>query len=156
MAGFVGVEENRFADLTPYTHLVLRGSGSGLRILANRLVAHGPWKQIVVSFNEKDPYWNADYQAIVVPLEDLKTIPTTNDGQNRVDEFVHLNVLKVDWNSTVNVLGAYLIPSEETLEISALEHGRTSRDTYYNLNGQAVAHPTRGLYIYNGKKVYIK
>lgn len=156
VAGFVGVEENRFADLTPYTHLVLRGSGSGLRILANRLVAHGPWKQIVVSFNEKDPYWNADYQAIVVPLEDLKTIPTTNDGQNRVDEFVHLNVLKVDWNSTVNVLGAYLIPSEETLEISALEHGRTSRDTYYNLNGQAVAHPTRGLYIYNGKKVYIK
>ena len=28
--------------------------------------------------------------------------------------------------------------------------------TYYNLNGQRVNHPTRGLYILNGKKVIIK
>jgi hypothetical protein len=29
-------------------------------------------------------------------------------------------------------------------------------DTYYNLNGQQVANPTKGVYIKNGKKVIVK
>ena len=78
IVGFVGVEENRYADLSNYQSLVLRGTGNGLRILANRLVSHGPWKQIVVAFNDSDPYWDADLQAIVVPLDNLRTMPDTN------------------------------------------------------------------------------
>ena len=30
------------------------------------------------------------------------------------------------------------------------------RGVYYNLNGQRVTHPQRGIYIYNGKKIYIQ
>ncbi len=29
-------------------------------------------------------------------------------------------------------------------------------NTYYNLRGQAVKHPTQGIYIYNGKKQFVK
>ena len=154
IAGFVNVDHNQFADLSAYDKLVLRGTGDGLRILANRLVAHGPWKQINVSFNSYDPYWDSDLQCIVFPLDDLKTVPT-NEGKTRNDAFVHLNALKVDWSSVVNVRAAYLIPSAETMSVSQIiaahDDGR-----YYNLQGQPVAHPTKGIYIRNGKKIVIR
>ena len=154
VAGFVNVDHNQFADLSDYDQLVLRGTGSGLRILANRLVPHGPWKQIVVSFNASDPYWNSDYQAIVLPLSDLKTMADT-DRKQRVDDFVHLNALKVDWTSNVSVSSAYLVPAAST----SVEHvnGTTPSDgLYYNLQGQQVAHPSHGIYIKNGRKVVVK
>jgi len=109
IAGFGNVEWNRYADLTAYESLVLRGSGGGVRILANRLTDHGPYKQIVVSFNEWDNYWDADLGAIVLPLEDL-CLAATNEGKTRVDDFVHLHVLKVDWSERASVRAAYLVP----------------------------------------------
>ena len=156
IAGFVGVEENRYADLSNYQSLVLRGSGSGLRILANRLVAHGPWKQIVVSFSENDPYWDADLQAIVLPLDNLSTMPDT-DGHPRVDGFVHLNALKVDWNSTVKLLTAHLIPKTNLSTIEGTTvHSSTAPNRYYSLSGQQVLQPRKGLYIFNGKKIFLR
>lgn len=157
VAGFVNVDHNQYADISQYEKLVLHGTGSGLRILANRLVPHGSWKQIVVSFNEQDPYWDAQVGAIVIPIEEFRTMLTT-DHEGREDDFVHLHALKVDWNQTLNLRGAYLVPSDETLPIAApsiaqrpLENGK-----YYNLQGQEVAHPTHGIYIYNGRKVYVR
>ena len=153
IAGFVNVDHNQFADLSDYDQLVLRGKGSGLRILANRLVPHGSWKQIVVSFNAADPYWNSDYQAIVLPLSDLRTMADT-DRKQRVEDFVHLNALKVDWSSSVNVSSAYLVPSIST---SVNPIGNFPSDgQYYNLQGQQVAHPSHGIYIRNGRKVVVK
>lgn len=96
LAGFVNVDHNQYADISPYEKLVLRGTGSGLRILTNRLVPHGPWKQIVVSFREDDPYWDSELGAIVIPLEEIRTMRTT-ENEWREDDFVHLNALKVDW-----------------------------------------------------------
>ena len=154
IAGFVNVDHNQFADLSAYDKLVLRGTGDGLRILANRLVAHGPWKQINVSFNSYDPYWDSDLQCIVFPLDDLKTAPT-NEGKTRNDAFVHLNALKVDWSSVVNVRAAYLIPSAEIMSVSQITASHDD-GLYYNLQGQPVAHPTKGIYIRNGKKIVIR
>ncbi len=159
IAGFVNVDHNQFADLSSYDYLVLRGQGSGLRILANRLVAHGPWKQVYVDFSSSDPYWNNDFQAIVFPLADLKTIKT-NEGKNRNDNFVHLHALKVDWSSTVNVRAAYLIPSEEKLCVDGLAQQATpSVDAVYDLQGRRLKdkmpHSSsirKGIYIKNGKK----
>ena len=161
VAGFVNVDHNQYADISQYDKLVLHGSGTGLRILANRLVPHGPWKQIVVSLNENDPYWDAQVGAIVIPLEELCTMPTT-DGEEREDNFVHLHALKVDWNQTLNLRAAYLVPSDEALPVVALNsqlstvNSQLSTNKYYTLQGQEVANPTHGIYIYNGKKVYIK
>ena len=155
LAGFANVDHNQYADISSYEKLVIRGSGNGLRILANRLVAHGEWKQITVSFNSSDPYWDNELEAIVLPLEDLRTT-LTSSGNKRDDDFLHLHVLKVDWNQTANVRGAYLVPSEETLAVTRPATIATDDDQYYNLQGQPVEHPTRGIYIYHGRKIIVK
>ncbi len=155
VAGFPGVDHNQFADLSGYERLMLCGNGGGLRILTNRLVAHGEWKQIVVNFNESDPYWDADLQAIVVPLDEFRTMKTTSNNQ-RSDNFVHLHALKVDWSSTCNVRGAYLLPSDDQLHIEDVGRTTAGHTRYYNLQGQPVDRPVRGLYIKDGRKYVVK
>ncbi len=44
----------------------------------------------------------------------------------------------------------------ETTGIEQVESSKKNVEGYYNLNGQRVANPTKGLYIVNGKKVIIK
>ena len=150
--GTSGVEEYRFADLSPYSHLVLRGQGSA-RILANRLVAHGPYKEKIVALNGSDPYWDADIQGVIIPLDDIKTA-LTNEGNTRIDDFVHLNAIKAPWNSSANVKAAYLIPSNES-DIADVRLPSHQAKTLFNLKGQAVKQPQRGIYIVNGKKVVV-
>jgi hypothetical protein len=45
---------------------------------------------------------------------------------------------------------------EGTTGIKVIDNGQLTIDNYYNLAGQRVAQPTKGLYIVNGKKVVIK
>lgn len=111
VAGFVGVEHNHYADLSQYDRLILRGEGGTLRLLANRLVAHGPWKQVNVWFSPDCPYWDSEQGVIVVPLDEFRTA-LTNEGNWREDDFVHLNAIKVDWNNSVKLAGAWLVPKE--------------------------------------------
>ena len=44
----------------------------------------------------------------------------------------------------------------ETTSINAIDNGQLTVDVYYDLQGRRVAHPTKGMYIVNGKKVIIK
>ena len=44
----------------------------------------------------------------------------------------------------------------ETTAITKVENTKQNVESYYNLNGQRIANPTKGLYIVNGKKVVIK
>ena len=44
----------------------------------------------------------------------------------------------------------------ETTGITKVENTKQNVEGYYNLNGQRIANPTKGLYIVNGKKVVIK
>ena len=158
VAGFVNVGYNQYADISNYDRLVLRGSGNGLRILANRMVDHGPWKEIKVNFNSSDPYWDDELEAIVLPLNDLKTAKTS-EGKTRNDDFVHLHTLKVDWNGSVRVSGAFLVPTEEQLDVFAsLVNKEIMYNEIYDLQGRRVqsASPKPGVYIVNGKKVFIR
>ncbi len=154
VAGFSSVSYKLFADVSLYDKLVLRGTGSGLRILANRLTDHGPYKQIIVSFNSSDPYWDASLQAIVLPLADLKTAPT-NEGKTRNDRFVHINAMKVNNGSNANVTAAYLVPSAETLDVAGVK-SKSADGKFYNLKGQLVDRPSKGIYIVNGRKVVVR
>jgi hypothetical protein len=154
VAGFSSVSYKLFADVSQYDKLVLRGKGSGLRILANRLTDHGPYKQIIVSFNSSDPYWDAALQAVVLPLADLKTAPT-NEGRARNDSFVHINAMKVNSGSNANVTAAYLVPSAETLDVATIRQFPDDRK-YYNLSGQQVDRPSKGIYIVGGKKMVVR
>ena len=45
---------------------------------------------------------------------------------------------------------------DDTTGISVIDNGKLTIDNYYDLQGRRVAQPTKGLYIVNGKKVFIK
>ena len=55
-----------------------------------------------------------------------------------------------------NVLNSilYRYPVDTSIEVVAADH--TADGLYYNLNGQQVEHPRKGIYIHNGKKIVIK
>ena len=62
---------------------------------------------------------------------------------------------------TVNKIGAearmFKFTDEESTDIKGTDLSPvTTQDVYYNLNGQRVEHPTKGIYIHNGRKVIIK
>lgn len=154
VAGFSSVDPILYADISLYDKLVLRGKGGSVRILANRDVQTREWKEISPTFSDTDPYWDAEYEALVIPLTDFK-YKSTSSGNQRNDSYVHLNAIKANWGSTVNVQGVYLIPAGST--DMAVVKGLPSDDgRWYNLQGQPVTKPTKGLYIRNGKKVVIK
>ena len=111
VAGFSGVEWNMYADLSKYDKIVLRGKADGnVRMLTNRLVAGGEWKEITAVFNKNDQYWDSEYKALVIPLDDFRN-KSTSSNNVRVDDFVHLNAIKANWGATVNVQAIYLVPS---------------------------------------------
>lgn len=154
VAGFGNVEFNRYADVSEYESLALRGTGTELRILANRLVDHGPVKEIVVSFNNNDPYWDNGLDMIVLPLANFRTMADTQ-GNQRVEDYVHINAIKVNWNNTVNLKGAYLIKKPDTSDMATIKLNHNDGN-FYSLSGQRVTRPTRGIYIQNGKKRIVR
>jgi len=154
VAGFTNVEHDRYADITGYKSLVIRGSGASLRVLCNRLVDHGDWKELVVNFNESDPYWDASVGGVVIPVELFHNMRTHNNA-NRPEQFVHLHVLKVPFGGeAVYVSGAYLVQSPDGIDELALDPAHD--DLYRNLNGQVVINPESGVFIRNGRKVLVR
>ena len=70
-------------------------------------------------------------------------------------------------DATVKPFRAYLttaVPSarmltfnlDEVTAIDAVNNSKKTSDGYYNLNGHRVAQPTKGLYIFNGKKLIVR
>ena len=155
VVGFTSVDPILYADLSQYDKLVLRGKGGSVRILANRDVKTREWKELTPSFSESDPYWDAEYEALVIPLDDIKT-KVTSSNNLRTDTYVHLNAIKANWNSSVNVLGIWLVPGNGSSDIAAITTATTNDGQWYNLQGQPVAKPTKGLYIRNGKKIIVR
>ncbi|MCR5361489.1 MAG: CotH kinase family protein [Bacteroidales bacterium] len=159
VVGSAGVEEYRYANLDGYDYIVFRGKGNGVRLLANRLVKSGPYKQIIASFNANDRYWNSEWQAIVIPLADLREL-ATNEGRTRVDAFVHLNTVKVDWSSSLTVTSAYLIPADgaQSIRTMADRESRVARPVYDLFGREVSANGSlrRGVYVAGGRKVMVK
>ena len=155
VVGFTSVDPLLYADISQYDKLVLRGTGGSVRILANRDVQTREWKEIAPSFDESDPYWDAEYEALVIPLEDFKT-KTTSSNNQRIDSFAHLNAIKANWGSMVNVKGIWLIPAEGPSGIAGIVNTVTDDGQWYSLQGQPVANPGKGLYIRNGKKYVVR
>lgn len=151
------VTYNQFADLTPYDTLVLRGVGDNLRIIANRLVDHGAYKQIILSFNENDPYWNAQWGALFLPLS-VVAKAVTNEGVERIDDFVHVNAVKVAYGGgSATLKGAYLIPAvSQSIRREEINRKVMNDGLYYNLMGQPVSRLSKGIYIRNGKKIVVR
>ena len=49
-----------------------------------------------------------------------------------------------------------LVDGNETTGIKELETKKMNNNKYYNLQGIEIAHPVKGIYIHNGKKVIVK
>ena len=62
--------------------------------------------------------------------------------------------LNITYSPTAPVLN--LSFGDDTTGIKVIDNGQLTIDNYYNLAGQRVTQPTKGLYIVNGKKVVIK
>ena len=58
--------------------------------------------------------------------------------------------------TTANARISLNFDDETTTGISAIDNRQVTKDNVYNLKGQRVNNPTKGLYIVNGKKVIIK
>ncbi|MBR1505595.1 MAG: hypothetical protein IJ614_05755 [Prevotella sp.] len=168
--GAENVTFNLYADISDYQYLILSGTGGpGCRVMCNRVIDEGAWKNLVVGFNAEDSHWNADFECLVIDLNEFKTMTCTANGDGdaenvktgdeRNDDFVHLHCLKNAWggNFPVTVSGAYLFPAKNTDGIKNVNN-KISKGfgKVYNLNGMEVKNPTKGLYIQNGKKVLVK
>ena len=74
------------------------------------------------------------------------------------DQTVAANRAYLHFNSSLAPAGSRMtmvFGDDTTTGINSVENAKTV-DGIYNLNGQRVAQPTRGLYIVNGKKVVVK
>ena len=166
--GAENVTWNLYADISEYDKLILFGTGGpGCRVMCNRIIDEGAWKNLVVGFNADDTHWNADLECLVIDLSEFKTMACTANGEGdaegvktgdeRIDDFVHLHCLKNAWGGEfpVNVSGVYLWKSGGSAGIKNLK-ADAQNGAYYNLAGQKVANPQKGLFIQNGKKVILK
>jgi len=154
VAGFNSVSYILFADVSQYDKLIIRGSGGRLRILANRLEDHGDFKEISIGLNDEDPYWDADLQAVALPLSELRDCNTQRENAPRRDAFTHINAIKVE-SGSATVSGLWLTPAQPT-DIAAIHAVKKSTAAdYYSLSGQRVTRPTRGIYVKNGRKVVL-
>ena len=177
VAGFSSVAYDLFADISQYECMVIKGSGERLRILANRLEDHGDFKEIGIDLNEWDPHWDAELQALVLPLSEIRDIDTKREGTPRRDAFTHLNAIKVD-SGSANVSGIWLVPAGSSTDMSAvfMENGeniKVQSSITYDLMGRPVTQGNKlqtsnfklqsskfnlrkGVYIKNGRKVVIR
>lgn len=174
VAGDGDVRDPNYVDVSQYDKIVLRGTGDGIRILANRALNKGPWKEVVFDINENNPYWDKDLKLLIIPLDIFKTGIPQRANEERIDDFVHINAIKCQNGHSAKVMGIYLIPKSEPVvepdpepepepepepvvdNINTLNQ-LPSDGWYYNFKGQRVLNPVRGsLYIRNGKKVIMK
>ena len=106
--GAENVSWNLYADLSDYDKLIIFGTGGpGMRIMCNRIIDEGAWKNLVVGFNADDSHWNKDLECLVIDLSEIKTMTCTANGEGdaegvktgdqRVDDFVHLHCFKNAW-----------------------------------------------------------
>jgi hypothetical protein len=135
--------------------------------MCNRIIDEGAWKNLVVGFNADDSHWNKDLECLVIDLNEIKTMTCTANGEGdpegvmngdqRVDDFVHLHCFKNAWGGEfpVNVSAAYLWKAGDSTGIKEVKEGKKD-NAYYNLAGQRIVNPTKGLFIQNGKKVLVK
>lgn len=170
------VSYNVFADISDYEKVIIYGEYTGdqdgnkldpsevkegMRVMCNRIVHEGDWKQFSVNFSPASKYWDADLEAIVIPVEDFKTTTLSSNGdgngKERVDDFVHLHCLKNAWGGQfgISVSAIYVWKTVDPAGIKTVK-ANVEDGAYYNLAGQKVANPEKGVFIHNGKKIVKK
>ena len=88
------------------------------------------------------PHVGYEQESITVTSENGGNVDVADDNSFEMpDQSVHVVVTFAEQGTT---------------GIKRVDSGQKTVDSYYNLNGQRVAQPAKGLYIHNGRKVVIK
>jgi len=150
--------------------------------MCNCIHVEGAWKQVNTNFfseinGQPNEYYNADLGCLAIPISIFKTIPVNQNspdpaqaarqaeidagivgGAERVDDFVHFHCLKNAWGGSfpINVSSIYVWKAGGVSGIKTIKNEVAEDGAYYNLQGQRVDNPTKGLFIHNGKKVILK
>ena len=132
---------------TPGIHVVMTGEGENNA--ANYLKAIGDWAQIITASTSEIYNYSFDETAVTFSLITADTeIPARKAYlETNVDITPAAGGIVLDFQD-----GGGTGINEVEAEVS----GTDADAPYYNLQGMRVEHPTRGIYIHNGKKVIIK
>ena len=149
--GLAGWSFEDCIDLSGYKYLVINLKRNGTKETYLRIYDHGSFfgdcYQLELK-GEKD---------FVIDLHDLKT----EAGRVLDPSHIRLVGFAADAEATVYVGSAFLSLDGQT-EATAIEDVKAStanaqRSTdYFDLSGRRVNNPTKGIYIVNGKKVFVK
>ena len=86
---------------------------------------------------------------------DLLTLSLQGDAQSEAPAIAVGNVQFVTASGIQHNLAGIEAYGEAT-GIDAIHNSQFTMDNYYNLNGQRVASPSKGIYVVNGKKMVVK
>ena len=135
----------QYADLTDYDVLAIFGTpGMEFRVLLNRLeIGNGGGDDHGGSWTELNPTIGEDGKAIV----DLSNY-----------DFVHLNAIKTGWGSPEGIVEKLLIVKGKDNPVSINNVNDEIRNQYpiFNLSGQRLTSPRKGINVINGMKVVVK
>ena len=137
-----------YANITDYSELRFEGTpGAQLRLMCNRLVDEGPIFEKIYTIGSDG--------RLTVKISDLKFL----NGGTPCD-FVCLQAIKVPWGGSTCKLTSIQILKGGADEpvVTGLQTVKAAAEngTIFNLGGQRLAKPVKGLNIINGKKVVIK
>ncbi len=137
-----------YANITDYSELRFEGTpGAQLRLMCNRLVDEGPIFEKIYTIGSDG--------RLTVKISDLKFL----NGGTPCD-FVCLQAIKVPWGGSTCKLTSIQILKGGADEpvVTGLQTVKAAAENgaIFNLGGQRLAKPVKGLNIINGKKVVIK
>ena len=96
---------------------------------------------------------------ILVKDETLGIVFAPTNGTGKVGQnkaYLHLTSSEVSALTPASARGLTLDFDSETTGIQNYRHGTTSSNRFFNMQGREVAHPNKGMYIIDGKKVIVK
>ena len=148
LAGTSTVDSKIYANLTPYSEIVLVCDAAEGDASATRADLSGIQYRLL--FNRE---YQEDGQG---PLQEINLTPDENGyagfNLSKLDkEYAHLNAIKMGWGSAPAIT-YYILVSETTVGIENVNAAKFD-NTMFDLQGRRVTKPGKGLYIMDGKKV---
>ena len=136
------------------TGLLLKGATADVPVIASAEeitgnVLYAPTEEVTGLTYEDDTYYNY----ILTKVSDKVGFYKANNNKVAVGK-AYLRIPKTDLARELTFIG--FDDDDTTTGIEAIDNSRMTMDNVYNIQGQRVNQPQKGLYIVNGKKVIIK
>lgn len=154
------VELSRVYKVPANTGLFIKGSADDIPVLTGDADVMGTNNLIAVSATTTVNQTAGDYTNFVLGVDDASAptaavflkVPSAGVSVSAGKAYLQIPTASVPATARMAV-----VFNDETTGISHIENGALRMDnSVYNLSGQRVSQPKKGLYIVNGKKVIIK